>query len=135
MFTRVLPLKRTVNSIRNVTRARRCLSNPAAIAEEALEDSFGLYSVILPDEPFVFGVSHIKPRDVPSHIIRPPYALSDSSQERPDPEDADGRIPLGSEAERKLRNAASLARDVREYAGRLVKVCFPVLILAINLMC
>ncbi|KAE9399711.1 methionine aminopeptidase [Gymnopus androsaceus JB14] len=90
-----------------------------------LDDDFGLYSVILPEEPFVFGVSHIKPRDVASHIIRPHYALPGSLKQdirKIDVEDADGRIPLGSEAERKLRSAASLAKDVREYAGTLVKV-------------
>jgi len=34
---------------------------------------FGTYSVILPPEPFVFGVSHIPQRPVASRIVRPSY--------------------------------------------------------------
>ncbi|KAJ4490664.1 methionine aminopeptidase [Lentinula aciculospora] len=89
------------------------------------KDDFGLYSVILPEEPFVFGVSHIKPRAVPNHIIRPLYARSNllsGKDMHNDVEDADGKFPLGGDPERKLRSVASLTRDVREYAGSLVKV-------------
>ena len=38
-----------------------------------LED-FGDYEIILPPEPPIFGTSHITPRSVPEHILRPPYA-------------------------------------------------------------
>ncbi|KAI9447868.1 methionyl aminopeptidase [Lactarius indigo] len=86
---------------------------------------FGIYSVILPPEPFVFGVSHIVQRPVPPHIPRPPYVTPSS---RPHGRgvtstSGDGRIKLGSSGERRLRSAARLARNVLEYAGTLVKAC------------
>ncbi|KAF9226912.1 methionyl aminopeptidase [Gyrodon lividus] len=95
------------------------------------EESFGSYSVILPEEPFVWGVSHIAPRSVLSSIPRPPYARTPeddrSSNQRSRGEDAkefyegDGRIQLRSEEEIKLRASAKLARKVREFAGTLVR--------------
>ncbi|KAF9235584.1 methionine aminopeptidase [Melanogaster broomeanus] len=85
------------------------------------EESFGTYSVILPEEPFVWGVSHIAPRSVPSGIPRPPYARP-PDDEKPKPYEGDGRIQLRSEKEIKLRASAKLAREVREFAGTLVRV-------------
>ncbi|KAJ7292720.1 peptidase M24, structural domain-containing protein [Mycena rebaudengoi] len=79
-------------------------------------ESFGEYSVILPAEPFVFGVSHITPRTVPKNIAKPPYAGGSAV-----PQDVDGKIQLGGDAERRVRAAATLARKVREFAGTLVK--------------
>jgi hypothetical protein len=92
-------------------------------SEPDADECFGNYSVILPPEPFVFGVSHIPQRPVPSHIPRPPY-LTSSAQ---DPfafngSSNDGLIRLGGSEERRLRQAARLAREVLEYAGTLVKV-------------
>lgn len=81
-------------------------------------EDFGSYSVILPPEPYIFGVSHVPQRPVPSHIARPPYITADG---HPTPS-GDGRIQLGSPAEWRLRRAAQLAREVLEYAGTLVKV-------------
>jgi methionyl aminopeptidase len=78
---------------------------------------FGSYSVILPDEPFKYGVAHITPRSVPKNIPKPSYAGGP-----PALQDADGKIQLGGEAERRVRAAATLARDTREFAGTLVKV-------------
>lgn len=86
----------------------------------------GDYSVVLPKEPFVWGVSHITPRPVPIHIPRPPYIKGD----RPildDPKhgelcDGDGRVVLGSPEEELLRKAALLARDALNYASTLAKV-------------
>lgn len=93
---------------------------------------FGSYSVILPPEPFVFGVDHIRARSVPSHISLPPYVASlplslrrAGVDERPfngDPYTGDGRIELGSEAESHLRTAAKLAKTTLEFAGSLVNV-------------
>lgn len=86
-------------------------------------ECFGTYSVILPPEPFVFGVSHITQRPVPSHIPRPPYATPfahDQSTVRGS--FGDECIQLGSPGEWRLRRAARLAREVLEYAGTLVKV-------------
>ena len=86
----------------------------------------GDYSVVLPKEPFVFGVSHIIPRPVPVHIPRPPYIKGDrpilDDPKRGDPYEGDGRIALGSPEEMLLRNAALLARDALNYASTLVKV-------------
>lgn len=84
---------------------------------------FGTYSVILPPEPFIFGVSHIPQRPVPSHITRPSYVTpSAHAQSNPCVSSGDGRIQLGSPGEWRLRRAAQLAREVLEYAGTLVKV-------------
>ena len=93
-------------------------------------EHFGSYSVILPPEPFVFGVSHIPQRPVPSHIPRPPYLTSSTHHQyalggSPN----DGRIRLGGSEERRLREAARLAREVLEYAGTLVKVKTDIIIL------
>jgi hypothetical protein len=92
-------------------------------AEPDADECFGSYSVILPPEPFVFGVSHIPQRPVPSHIPRPPYLTSTTQ----DPftlngSSNDGLIRLGGSEERRVRQAARLAREVLEYAGTLVKV-------------
>ncbi|KAJ7492061.1 methionyl aminopeptidase [Mycena latifolia] len=69
----------------------------------AASQKFGSYAVILPEEPFVFGVSHITPRTVPKDI---PNLLTPA---------------LGGTPEQRLRAAATLARNVREFAGTLVK--------------
>ncbi|KAG5731957.1 hypothetical protein E4T56_gene2471, partial [Termitomyces sp. T112] len=67
---------------------------------------------------------HITPRNVPDNIERPPYAQPGytetgchSSTGRAIPE----RIALGGEADARLRDAANLARKVRDYAGTLIK--------------
>ena len=84
---------------------------------------FGTYSVILPPEPFIFGVSHIPRRPVPSHIARPSYVTpSTHGQSNPCVSSGDSRIQLDSPGEWRLRRAARLAREVLEYAGTLVKV-------------
>ncbi|KAK7063716.1 methionine aminopeptidase [Favolaschia claudopus] len=75
------------------------------------------YSVILPEEPFVHGVSHIQRRGVPQHIARPEYAGGSPTV----PEDVNGKVQLGGDAERRVRAAAKLAKNVREFAGTLVK--------------
>lgn len=88
------------------SRCSRYFSS-AAVAED-----FGDYSIILPQEPFVFGTSHIQPRAVPDHIARPSYIKDDAS-----------RITLGTHEEIKMREAGRLARKVKEFARNLVKVC------------
>lgn len=89
---------------------------------------FGVYSVILPEEPYVFGTDHIVPRTVPSRITRPPYVGAPiSALHNGDPWTGDGRIILKGEDERKLRTAARLAKTVLDYAGSLVKVGPPLL--------
>ncbi len=90
---------------------------------EETED-FGQYSIILPPEPFVFGVSHIKPRHVPEDIVKPPYAQRSGNEPLEGVDKPESIIKLGGEAEVRMRNAARLAKSVREFAGTLVKVRF-----------
>ncbi|KAJ7665078.1 methionyl aminopeptidase [Mycena polygramma] len=98
------------------------LTSTRKIVESEVKRQFAIvslprfYSVILPEEPFIFGVSHIKPRSVPEHILRPHYAGGS-----PTVQDVDGKVQLGGDAETRLRAAAALARKVREFAGTLVK--------------
>ena len=89
--------------------------------QEPFED-FGDYEVILPQEPFVFGVSHIHARQVPESIVKPPYALTIDGVPDQTPRRDSGKIKLGGEAESKVRQAALLAKKVREFAGMQVKV-------------
>lgn len=83
------------------------------------------YNVILPPEPFVFGVSHIQPRSVPDHIVKPPYARGGNQNTtvvEEIPIQDGGKIELGGEAELRIREAALLAKKVREFAATQVKV-------------
>lgn len=82
-----------------------------------LSRNFG-YTVILPEEPFVYGVSNITQRSVPQHILRPHYAGGSPTF----PEDENGKVQLGGDAERRLRGAATLAKGIRNFAGTLAKV-------------
>lgn len=124
---RRLPLTQILGHI-NSSRSSKYLSQNAHLTTSHLrDDDFGDYSIILPEEPFVFGVSHIRPRTVPSGIVRPPYAIpgrvkKENDPKHGDPYEGDGIIQLGGEDERRLRNAAKLAKKVRDYAGTLVKV-------------
>ena len=86
--------------------------------ETGVED-FGTYRVVLPEEPFIFGTEHIKPRSVPGNILRPFYASGSSKDFKPS---FNGKVTLGGEEEHKLKEAAKLARKTREFAGTLVKV-------------
>lgn len=122
----ILPPSRPAGSVGSPRRRYTALttSSDGADVSESDDEFFGIYSVILPPEPFVFGVTHIAQRPVPSHVPRPPYVTPSS---RPHGRGAtstsgDGRIQLGSSGERRLRSAARLARNVLEYAGTLVKV-------------
>ena len=80
------------------------------------------YNVILPTEPYVWGVSHIQPRLVPDHIVKPPYACGTPVPTDEIPQQDRGKIELGGEAELKIREAAILAKKVREFAGTQVMV-------------
>ncbi|KAF7432649.1 hypothetical protein PC9H_004591 [Pleurotus ostreatus] len=93
-----------------------------APALEASDFDFGEYSVILPEEPFVFGVSHITPRLVPEAILRPPYASSTKLPGDPYAYPPNACIPLGGSEEQRVRKSGALAKAVRDYAGTLVKV-------------
>ena len=82
-------------------------------------EDFGNYNIILPEEPFVFGVAHIQPlRPVPSHIERPYASVLPTEEPK-----GNGKVELGGEEESKLQDAARLAPNIKEFAGTLVKVC------------
>ncbi|KAG1786265.1 methionyl aminopeptidase [Suillus plorans] len=106
---------------------RYITTSPAFDSDESREvEDFGTYNVILPEEPFVWGVSHITRRPVPSHIVRPKYAVQldppmSSEIDHTQQYEGDGRIILGSIDEKRLRAAATLAKNVRQYAGSLVQ--------------
>ncbi|KAH9482135.1 Methionine aminopeptidase 1D, chloroplastic/mitochondrial [Psilocybe cubensis] len=106
---------------RRASVARWMSTDPVEDHEEVQD--FGDYSVILPEEPFVFGVSHIPQRPVPEYIPKPPYALtSDGSIPGDGPRKDSGKIKLGGKEESLLRQAAKLAKKVRDFAGSQVKV-------------
>ncbi|KAJ7361129.1 methionyl aminopeptidase [Mycena albidolilacea] len=100
--------------LQNGLRLSRLLETGSTLPR--LSRNFG-YTVILPEEPFVYGVSHITQRSVPQHILRPNYAGGSPTV----PEDKNGKVQLGGDAERRLRGAATLARDIRNFAGTLAK--------------
>ncbi|KAG7447771.1 methionine aminopeptidase [Guyanagaster necrorhizus] len=106
----------TTRPFRHVCPTPRLFSH-AADGEEVCD--FGTYSVILPEEPFVFGVSHIAPRPVPPSIRVPPYIGSSGHDVAPT---GDSIIELGGEEEARVRRAGALASRVRDFAGSLVKV-------------
>jgi len=91
---------------------------------------YGTYSIILPPEPFRFGTSHIPILPVSPSIPRPQYAIEENlgkdqgqnNAEAGDAWEGDGRIKLNTDEEGKVRKAAGLARNVREFASGLVKV-------------
>ncbi|KZT70283.1 methionine aminopeptidase [Daedalea quercina L-15889] len=110
----------SISNIRfgSITRRSYSTDDPPSGEEEEEDYDFGSFDVILPEEPYVWGVAHIQPRAVPPHIARPPYARGEPV-----------RVPLqdlpmrlGGEDEHKLRGAAKLARDVLRLAGELVQV-------------
>lgn len=109
---------------------RHVTTSPAFDSDESREvEDFGTYNIILPEEPFVWGVSHITRRPVPSHIVRPKYAVQhdpsmSSETDHEQQYEGDGRITLGSIDEKRMRAAATLAKNVRQYAGSLVQVRF-----------
>jgi len=95
-----------------------------------LYPDYGAYSIILPPEPFQFGTYHYSVLPVPPSIPRPQYVVerhpgdSKDRSNAEDPWEGDGRIEMNTDEERSLRKAAAFARDVREFAGKSVKVCF-----------
>ena len=97
----------------------RAFNTSDCTANQDEEDyDFGSFDVILPKEPYVWGVSHIQPRPVPPHIARPPYARGEPINTSI----RDKLVHLGSDDERGLRDAALLARDVLQFAGSLIEV-------------
>jgi methionyl aminopeptidase len=95
------------------------------VESEQCEDEFGLYDIILPSEPYVYGTKWMKSRTVPDHILRPPYAMKPAQKEEKHTGEPPGphfKIVEGSESETRLREAAKLAKKVKEYAGSLVQV-------------
>ncbi|KAH9045239.1 methionyl aminopeptidase [Lactarius pseudohatsudake] len=114
----ILPPSRPAGSVGTPRRRYTALttSSDGADVSESDVEFFGIYSVILPPEPFVFGVTHIAQRPVPPHSPTP--TLCDTFLPSPW---SWGNFYFRS-GERRLRSAARLARNVLEYAGTLVKV-------------
>ena len=120
---------RPIHSGASVSHSGAITSDGENDISELGAEFFGTYSVILPPEPFVFGVSHIPLRPIPAHIPRPSYVVTPSihgdsthAGRGSSSSTGDGRVQLGSLEEQRLRRAASLAREVLKYAGTLVKV-------------
>jgi len=119
------PLVRLALRLHTTTSLRSRYQLPRRFSTQLEEDfeDHGDYTIILPEEPFVFGVSHIQPRDVPKHIKKPPYALNqDGSVPDEGLKRDSGKIKLGGEAESLIRQAGKFAKKVREFAGEQVKV-------------
>ncbi|KAI0782600.1 methionyl aminopeptidase [Abortiporus biennis] len=85
----------------------------------------GDYEVILPEEPYTWGTSHITPKIVPDHIKRPAYnwETDPGTNENVFRERFGLILPIlkGSSDDKLLRESARLARRVLNYAGTLVK--------------
>ncbi|KAH9833835.1 methionine aminopeptidase [Rhodofomes roseus] len=116
--SRLRPTGNPPNTALSRPALRPYTSAPAEDTDGEEDYDFGAFGVILPEEPYVWGVSHITPRAVPAHIARPPYARGEGVrlvlEDRP--------TQLGGADERRLREAARLARDVLRFAGSLVEV-------------
>jgi hypothetical protein len=102
----------------------KCFSKLSTSTDHGDDVDFGDYSLILPPEPYVFGVSHIVPRSVPSSIVKPHYTLD---LDAPSTDKDDQKIILGGNSEVLIRRVAKLAKTVREYAGKLVQVRLAIL--------
>jgi methionyl aminopeptidase len=123
-LTRLAYGLRSTRIIPRVWSYSRCFSKPTHHKDYF---DFGDYSLILPAEPYVFGVSHIVPRSVPSSIVQPNYVLDDTATLDAPSTDKDQKIVLGGSSEFLIRRVARLAKTVREYAGKLVQVRLAIL--------
>ncbi|RPD67446.1 methionine aminopeptidase [Lentinus tigrinus ALCF2SS1-7] len=112
-------------------RFRRHTSSTASHEPEQAEPSehdlrYGYYDVILPEEPYVWGTSHIIPRGVPPHIRRPPYVPDRVNPEASTPEEGPAatarKLITDTEDLVRLRRAAQLAAKTLQFAGTLVQV-------------
>lgn len=129
-FVQPLSTRHTLQNLQTTLNRRAVLSHKrrhGTLTSEPVEDphdalNFGEYSIILPEEPYVFGVSHIKPRAVPKGITLPEYAKPGYVVDNQDRISQPERIVFGGMAERRVREAGDLARRVLEYAGKLVRV-------------
>ncbi|KIY49138.1 methionine aminopeptidase [Fistulina hepatica ATCC 64428] len=111
-------LRRCTQYNASALRRHSSSSNPLKPNNPAAElSTFGSYSVILPPEPFVWGVSHIIPRSVPPGIPHPPYTQEGNECGRESPRGS--QIKLGGREEARIREAAQLARSVRDFSGSM----------------
>ncbi|KAG7097552.1 hypothetical protein E1B28_004890 [Marasmius oreades] len=125
MFSRFSQLPRSTSCARTIypkkTLPHRTFTD-ANLGEDHDAYDFGSYTVVLPEEPFVFGVSHITPRNVPNSVRKPPYALARHHDTNTSTlVKREKLIRLGGVEEDGLRKSAGLAREVREFSGTLVK--------------
>ena len=114
-------------------RVRRHTSSTAGHTSQQAEPSehdlrYGYYDVILPEEPYIWGTSHIIPRGVPPHIRRPPYVpdlvnqAAGSSTPQEGPAATERKLITDAEDLVRLRRAAQLAAKTLQFAGTLVQV-------------
>lgn len=113
------------NLRRHITSESTERPQAAELSEHDLK--YGFFDVILPEEPFVWGTSHIIPRGVPPQIPRPPY-VPDPTLSRPDAvgeertSKAKRRFITDEEDLQKLRRAAKLAAETLQFAELLAQV-------------
>ncbi|KAG8977646.1 hypothetical protein FRC05_000902 [Tulasnella sp. 425] len=111
-------LPKIPNSARLIT-VRATFEDAAAEEDDELLDTsaFGNYSLVLPEDPYREGVSHIVPSVVPHSIERPPYAISSPEPVDPVPnvvEDSDMKY-LG------MRHAGLIAALALRNAGQMIQ--------------
>ncbi|TBU58677.1 methionine aminopeptidase [Dichomitus squalens] len=85
---------------------------------------YGFYGVILPEEPFVWGTSHMTPRGVPPQITRPSYVPDPSNPDavlEGGPSRAKRKLITDAEDLQKLRRAAKLAAETLQFAELLAQ--------------
>ncbi|KAI0677699.1 methionine aminopeptidase [Trametes maxima] len=106
---------------------RRLNSSHRGAAQSEHDLRYGYYEVVLPQEPFVWGTSHIIPRVVPLHIPKPPYVpeLLGPDADPPTAEEnmlsSQRKFITDAEDLKKLRTSARFAGEVLNFAGTLVQ--------------
>lgn len=95
---------------------RNKFSSEAESTDSELEDpEFGNYEIILPSKPSLSPKSAFV-NAVPPHIPRPPYIADPSAKSLL----LSSRLELGSDDERKMREACALAKQTLDFATSLV---------------
>ena len=113
----------------NIALKPRYIRNTRNYSVKLIDDSIdpGSYEILQPELNGIVGVTHIPRRDVPGHIVRPPYARIASQTDKLGgnhefPYQGDGRIILGGEEEKRLRRACTLAKNTLKKASQLIRV-------------
>ncbi|GJJ06904.1 hypothetical protein Clacol_001100 [Clathrus columnatus] len=124
LLQKPLPFHHIRSSKKHVVSNRPFWVRTQSYSNNGNPNLFGNYDIILPEEPFVYGVKHIPVNPVPPTIPRPPYTFGNIDEDDPafgDPYTGDGRISLGGEDETKLKKAASIAKSVLGTAKKCLR--------------